>query len=99
MLPVTVPVEITCAASTVQSLGGFYWGAYGAASYLSGVATAGSVVKATALSPVAGVAPSAAQYRFDGTVVAPASTVTLSAKAVAGVKLTLTLIPIGGVPA
>ena len=99
MRPVTATVEIVCTASTVQSLGGLYWGAYGKGSILSGTATAGSVVKATALSPITGTTPSSSQFRFDGTPASPASTVTLSAAPVAGVRLTVQMVLPGGIAA
>ena len=97
MEPITEVLEITCAASTTQTLPRPVIRVEGA-TYANGVATAGSVVKAASLTPVAGTNPTSTQIRFDGVPTAPSATVKLLTKAVAGVALRVRVVPIGGLP-
>jgi hypothetical protein len=92
-------VTIQCVAGTVQHLGRLVW-RLNAVEYDNGLATAGSTIKITLLTPVSTTAPtSTANIGFTGTPESPSSAVYLKTAAVAGVALRVHYLAPGGHPA
>jgi hypothetical protein len=91
--------RIVCVAGTTQNLPRLAWQVVGA-TYANGVATAGSVVKVTALAPASTNAPTTTTaIGFKGTPAAPAAALYLKTAAVAGVEMLVEYVPPGGTAA
>lgn len=95
--PVTKIARILAAAATAFGNLPEYAERIEGASYASGLATAGSVVKWTSLTPVAKTAPtSTANIGFLGTPTAPTTALTLKTAPVAGTMILVEYVPLGG---